>query len=106
MSPDEQNLRGLIDQLDVSDTDDRARIVMQMVQRGTAIWISPTTPGICGGPATHQHEITIYGIEATGPDGATALANWITVAKRCCNITAPRGTTTPRGAMKSRGVAA
>jgi hypothetical protein len=89
MTPD--TLHRLIGQLDAADMETRALIVMRMVQSGEAIWISPTTPGIGGGPATHQHEITIEGIEATGTDGATALANWITVAKRVCGLTTPRG---------------
>ena len=75
-------LQSLIDTLRNQDLDARALTVMRMVQSGDATWISPTTPGICGGPATHQHEITIAGIEATGADGAEALANWITVATR------------------------
>jgi hypothetical protein len=40
-------------------------------------------------PATHLHEITLFGIFAAGPTAEVAARNWRTVARRFAAITGP-----------------
>lgn len=68
---------------------------------GLGHWISPAPP--CDStdtrrPATHLHEITLLGVNATGETEAAAAAHWVMVAHRIQQASAPH--------EAARGVAA
>lgn len=59
---------------------------------GLGHWISPTAP--CDmtdtrRPATHLHEITLLGVNATGDTEQAAAAHWVMVPGRIQQASAP-----------------
>lgn len=62
---------------------------------GLGHWISPTVPCTMADtrrPATHLHEITLLGVNATGDTEAAAAAHWVMVAHRIQQAAAPQDT--------------
>lgn len=58
---------------------------------GLGHWIVPTVPCNMADtrrPASHLHEITLLGANATGDTERAAAAHWITVARRLTEATA------------------
>ncbi len=49
---------------------------------GWGTWMTPECATSSARPATHQHEITMFDVMATGVTEANAAANWFKIAAR------------------------
>lgn len=66
---------------------DPVRTLRDACDLGLGHWLRPETPCALGDtaprrPATHLHEITLLGVNATGDTERAAAAHWLTVARR------------------------
>lgn len=76
-------LAGLRDELQA----DPVRTLREACDLGLGHWLRPEVPCSLGDtlprrPATHLHEITLLGVNATGDTERAAAAHWLTVARR------------------------
>lgn len=53
----------------------------RICDRGHGAWTVPAT-GTKHRPATHLHEVTLWGLTGTGPNPEEAARNWRTAARR------------------------
>ena len=65
-----------------ADPATRADAIRAAVTTGFGNWLSPFGGNAHQRPATHMHEIDLFGITATGDTTDRAVANWFTVADR------------------------
>ncbi len=64
-----------------ADFDQRMSALEAAVRTGFGTWMSPDCdPATNQYPATHQHEITVFGIAASGLTARAAVANWFKIA--------------------------
>ncbi|MCF7700524.1 hypothetical protein [Loktanella sp. M215] len=64
----------------VATPEKRADAIRAGVATGFGTWLSATNAS--SRPATHLHEIDLFGVTATGDTAESAVAYWFTVAAR------------------------
>ena len=69
-------LRNVLDSL---SPDNAVDVMRRLCKHGHGIWTEPVATAT-GRPGTHLHEISIWGITASGVTPHIAVINWIRVA--------------------------
>ena len=59
---------------------DQCAAIRRACDIGGGSWITPQDHAPHSSPATHQHEIRLYGISATGDTARAVVSHWFKVA--------------------------
>jgi hypothetical protein len=67
--------------MDLAPVDALLTVLQRICARGHGAWTVPAK-GTKYRPATHLHEVTLWGLTGTGPTPEEAARNWRTAARR------------------------
>lgn len=67
--------------MDLAPVDVLVTVLQRICARGFGAWTAPAK-GTKYRPATHLHEVTVWGVTGTGPTPEEAARNWRTAARR------------------------